>query len=36
MRRLADFILRMLKALVRALQGARIIKKWAVEKINVE
>ena len=35
-RRLIEFILRVLKALVSALQGARIVKKRTVEKVNVE
>jgi hypothetical protein len=36
MRRVADFILRVLKALVEALQNAGIIKRRVVEKVSVE
>lgn len=36
MQRLVDFILRMLGALAKALQDARIVKKRTVEKVNVE
>lgn len=35
-KRMIDFILRVLKALVEALQNARIVKKRVVEKVNVE